>query len=229
MSHVSESDESVELNRLSLKLCAEILFFPHLFPTSRQLASVWTCGLSCTTCYSSYYKCLCTELPCFPCIQHLTWSCTPKSAFPPRLVWKGGVHKAEEAWKFNLLRKWYSRCQRCTHSGALDHHSAMKNGLKYTLDYIVMSFFLLKLALNCGAQVQSWVWAPESRVLPGQPNSQQKADGRETKCVCFFHLNLFIPLSKHKSIVCRPLMDYVKGGLCPQHLLTDLTSSCLLW
>lgn len=77
--------------------------------------------------------------------------------------------------------------------------------------------------------MQSWVWAPESHVLPGQSNSQQKADGRETKCMHFFQLNLFIPLSKHKSVMCWRLMDYVKGGLCSQHLLIDLANCYPLW
>lgn len=45
----------------------------------------------------------------------------------------------------------------------------------------------------------------------------------------FFHLNLFIPLFKHKSIVCQPLMDYVEGGLCFQHLLIDLASPHPAW
>lgn len=199
---------------------------PHLWAVSKCL-DLWLVLQYLLSTYCGY---LCTELLSFQCTEQLTWWCTPNKCLP---TYTAGLKRrsvlSRQSLKINQLRKLYYRYQRCTHSHALDRASILqwKMGLKYSLDSIIMSFFLLMSALDCGVWVESWVWAPECCVLPGQPSREQMGE-KPSACV-FFHLNLFIPLFKHQYIVCQPLMDYVEGGLCFQHLLIDLASSHPAW
>lgn len=139
------------------------------------------------------------------CCLFSAQSSSPDDALPTNVssTYTAGLERrsvlSRQSLKINLLRKLYYRYQRCTHTHALDKAAILqwKMGLKYSLDSIIMSFFMLKSALVCGTWVESWVWAPESSVLPGQPSSQQGADGWKPSACIFFHLNLFIPLFKH--------------------------------
>lgn len=155
MTHVSESDRSVELKQLEgLKLGAEMLFFPHCCPIFGQSASVWTCDLSCSTCCNSFCGYLCTELLSFQCTEQLTWWGIPNKWCLPTHT--AGLERRSvlrrQSLKINLLRKLYYGYQRCTHTHTLDRASILqwKMGLKYSLDSITMSFFLLRSALDCG-------------------------------------------------------------------------------
>ncbi|XP_037991043.1 max dimerization protein 4 isoform X2 [Motacilla alba alba] len=107
---------------------------------------------------------------------------------------------------------------------------AMKDGTKiqFGLNYYVL--FLAEVSF--GLWSVSGVLGLSSRKLCASWPAKQPAGSRWVRNqvhAFFFHLNLFILLFKHKSIVCQPLMEYVEGGLCFQHMLIDLASSHPAW
>lgn len=93
----------------------------------------------------------------------------------------------------------------------------------YTYSYFGQSFYF---AMKDGTKIQSGL-QKATCFLASQAGSREQMGEKPSACI-FFHLNLFIPLFKHKSLVCQPLM-YVEGGLCFQHLLIDLANPHPAW
>lgn len=215
-----------------MKCCSFLTVSP-----SGQSASVCPYDLSCSTCCNSCCEYLCTEVLSFHCTLHCIISspdyAPQQMCFP---TYTAGLERRGilRRWslKINLLSKLYYRYQRCTHTHTLDKASILlwKIGTK------------IQFGLNCNvffpAEVSFGLWSISgvlglgSRKLCASWPTKQPGGSRWVRNqvhAFFFHLNLFMPLFKHKSILCQPLMDYVEGGLCFQHLLIDLASSHPAW